>query len=151
MIGLPVREPRAGLPGVGSEGMVLLLSKRYDNCFGKRSKEPAAMTTPILTAIAEQDRDALRELLAEDVRFNSPVRSYTGRDEVVHLLATIGSLQNELRAVRSITFLEFGKLDGVLHESSDADGRVSELTLMLRPLGPLLKVVEEMGKALEAG
>jgi hypothetical protein len=102
----------------------------------------------ILTAIADQDREALRELLAEDVRFNSPVRSYVGREEVVHLLATIGSLQQELRPVRSITFLELGELDGVLYEDRDPSGHVSELTLTLRPLGQLLKAVEQMGRAL---
>jgi hypothetical protein len=106
------------------------------------------MTTPILTAIENQDREALRELLSEDVTFNSPVRSYTGRDEVVHLLATIGSLEGDLRATRSITFVQLGELDGVLHEAWDEDGRLKELTLTLRPLGRLLKTVEEMGRAL---
>jgi hypothetical protein len=132
----------------------LRLSKRYDTASKNEARSIAAMTTPILTAIAAQDRDALHDLLAGDVTFNSPVRSYTGRDEVVHLLATIGSIQDELRPVRSITFVELvkgeRKLDGVLHESRDPDGRVVELTLMLRPLGPLLKAVEEMGAALGA-
>jgi hypothetical protein len=102
----------------------------------------------ILNAIANQDREALRELLADDVTFNSPVRSYTGRDEVAHLLTTIGGLDDDLRATRSITFVQFGKLDGVLHEAWDEDGRLKELTLTLRPLGPLLKTVERMGQAL---
>jgi SnoaL-like protein len=102
----------------------------------------------ILNAIANQDREALSELLAEDVTFNSPVRSYTGRDEVVHLLATIGGLEGDMRATRSITFIQYGKLDGVLHEAWDEDGRLKELTLTLRPLGPLLKTVEKMGQAL---
>jgi SnoaL-like protein len=102
----------------------------------------------ILNAIANRDQEALRELLAEDVTFNSPVRSYTGRDEVVHLLTTIGGLEDDMRATRSITFVQFGKLDGVLHEAWDEDGRLKELTLTLRPLGPLLKTVEKMGQAL---
>jgi hypothetical protein len=102
----------------------------------------------ILSAIANQDRDALHDLLAEDVTFNSPVRSYRGREEVVHLLATIGGLEDEMRATRSITFVQFGKLDGVLHEAWDDDGRLKELTLTLRPLGRLLKAVERMAAAL---
>jgi SnoaL-like domain len=104
---------------------------------------------PTLTAMANQDRDALRELLAEDVTFNSPVRTYQGRDEVIHLLATIGSLEDDLRPTRSITFVQFGELDGVLHESWDDDGHLKELTLTLRPLGQLLKAVDRMGKALD--
>jgi hypothetical protein len=126
----------------------LRLSKRYDTASKNEARSIAAMTTPILTAIAAQDRDALHDLLAEDVTFNSPVRSYTGREEVMHLLATIGSLEGELRPTRSVTFVQFGKLDGVLHETWDDDGRLEELTLTLRPLGPLLKVVEQMGAAL---
>ena len=103
---------------------------------------------PTLTAMANQNRDALRELLAEDVTFNSPVRTYQGREEVIHLLATIGSLEDDLRPTRSITFVQFGELDGVLHESWDDDGHLKELTLTLRPLGQLLKAVDRMGKAL---
>jgi hypothetical protein len=106
------------------------------------------MTTPLITAVSNQDRDELRELLAEDVTFNSPVRSYTGREEVIHLLATIGSLEDDLRPTRSVTFVQFGKLDGVLHEAWDEDGQLKELTLTLRPLGPLLKAVDRMGRAL---
>jgi len=104
---------------------------------------------PTLTAMANQNRDALRELLAEDVTFNSPVRTYQGREEVIHLLATIGSLEDDLRPTRSITFVQFGELDGVLHESWDDDGHLKELTLTLRPLGRLLKAVDRMGKALD--
>jgi hypothetical protein len=102
----------------------------------------------ILRAIERQDRDELRELLAEDVTFNSPVRTYQGRDEVAHLLTTIGTLEDDMRPTRSVTFVQFGKLDGVLHEAWDDDGRLKELTLTLRPLGPLLKAVDRMGKAL---
>jgi hypothetical protein len=104
---------------------------------------------PTLTAMANQNRDALRELLTEDVTFNSPVRTYQGREEVIHLLATIGSLEDDLRPTRSITFVQFGELDGVLHESWDDDGHLKELTLTLRPLGQLLKAVDRMGKALD--
>jgi len=104
---------------------------------------------PTLTAMANQNRDALRELLAEDVTFNSPVRTYQGREEVIHLLATIGSLEDDLRPTRSITFVQFGELDGVLHESWDDDGHLKELTLTLRPLGQLLKAVDRIGKALD--
>jgi len=102
----------------------------------------------ILRAIERQDRDEMRELLAEDVTFNSPVRTYQGRDEVIHLLATIGTLEDDMRPTRSVTFVQFGKLDGVLHEAWDDDGQLKELTLTLRPLGPLLKAVDRMGKAL---
>ncbi len=113
------------------------------------------MSTPIVAAIANRDAAALHDLLAEDVTFNSPVRSYTGRDEVVHLLTTIGGLQEELHATRcvdapgeTVSFIETRGLDGVLDERYDGDGRVTELTLMLRPLSELLDAVKRMGAAL---
>jgi SnoaL-like domain len=113
------------------------------------------MSTPIVAAIANGDAAALHDLLAEDVTFNSPVRSYTGRDEVVHLLTTIGGLQEELRTTRcvdapgeTVSFIETRGLDGVLDERYDGDGRVTELTLMLRPLSELLDAVKRMGAAL---
>jgi hypothetical protein len=111
------------------------------------------MTTPIVTAIAKGDAASLNGLLAEDVTFNSPVRTYTGRDDVVHLLTRIG----ELRATRRVdapgeivSFIEMGELNGVLDERYDTGGRVTELTLMLRPLSELLDAVKQMGAALEA-
>jgi hypothetical protein len=113
------------------------------------------MSTPIVTAIRERDARALNELLAEDVRFNSPVRSYEGRDQVVHLLTTLGGLQTELHATRCVdapgeivSFIEMPGLDGVLDERYDGDGRVTELTLLLRPLSELLDAVKRMGAAL---
>jgi hypothetical protein len=119
------------------------------------------MDTPILTAINEHDTTALHVLLAADVTFNSPVRSYHGRDDVAHLLEGIGRLLDELRVTRRVDtpdetvlfFVASGgerEIDGVLDERRDAAGKVVELTLMLRPLRELLAAVEQMGKALES-
>jgi len=118
------------------------------------------MSTPILTALTERDGAALREQLATDVTFNSPVRSYHGRDDVAHLLELIGGLLADLRVTRlvdapgeTVAFVSAGAgerpLDGVLDERRDDAGQTVELTLMLRPLGALLQAIERMGKALE--
>src|SRR4051794_25083901 len=119
------------------------------------------MSTPILTALTERDGVALREQLATDVTFNSPVRSYHGRDDVAHLLELIGGLLADLRVTRlvdapgeTVAFVSAGAgagerpLDGVLDERRDDAGQTVELTLMLRPLGALLHAIERMGKAL---
>ena len=91
------------------------------------------MSTPILTALTERDGAALREQLAADVTFNSPVRSYHGRDDVAHLLELIGGLLADLRVTRlvdapgeTVAFVSAGAgerpLDGVLDERRDDSG-----------------------------
>jgi hypothetical protein len=115
----------------------------------------------LLTAVRTRDTRALEALVAPDVAFHSPVASYRGRDVVVHLLQTIGGILDEVRPVHRldasderVTFLAArvgdDEADGVLSEVLDADGRVGELRLLLRPLPVLLAAVERMGAALAA-
>jgi SnoaL-like protein len=108
----------------------------------------------LLEAIAMGDRDALAELLAEDVVFHSPVQTYRGRDQVVHLLATVGAVIDDIEVTREldgVTFLAArvgeNPVDGVLHERSDA-AHVVEITLMLRPLAALQAAVAQITRAL---
>ena len=58
--------------------------------------------TTLLDALAGQDARALGELVAEDVRFRSPAADYAGRDDVVHLLATIGGVVSDVRPTRTL-------------------------------------------------
>jgi SnoaL-like domain len=111
----------------------------------------------LLQAIQARDRAALAELLAEDAVFHSPVASYRGRDEVVHLLATIGGVLDDVNVTREVDTVTFvtaqvgdHQLDGMLDEIRDGDGRIAEITLMLRPLAALQAAVERMGRALRA-
>ena len=116
--------------------------------------------TELVQALAESDSAALDRLLADEPRFNSPVRSYDDRADVLHLLTTLGGLFDELRPVRewagaegAATFVSVRvgdrELDGVIEEIHRDDARTAELTLMLRPLGALLGAVKQMGQALE--
>ena len=109
----------------------------------------------LLEAIANRDRDALVELLAEDVVFHSPVQTYRGRNQVVHLLVTAGGVLDRVdvtREVNGVTFLvaqvEEHPVDGVLDQRVDDDGRITEITLMLRPLAQLQAAVARMARAL---
>jgi hypothetical protein len=109
----------------------------------------------LLEAIANRDRDALEELLAGDIVFHSPVQTYRGRQQVVHLLVTIGGILEDLnvtREVDGVTFLtariEEHPMDGVLDQHTDDYGRISEMTLMLRPLAALQAGVARMTRAL---
>jgi hypothetical protein len=109
----------------------------------------------LLEAIAAGDRDGLSSLLADDVVFHSPVQTYRGRDQTVHLLAIVGTVIDEVEATREldgVTFfaasVEEHPVDGVLVEREDAAGHVAEVTLMLRPLAQLQAAVARMTRAL---
>jgi SnoaL-like domain len=101
----------------------------------------------LLSAIAEGDRQALGDMVADDVVFHSPATTYRGRDQVVDLLAIAGSVIGgptptrepiTIGAGETLTFLTTSvgdeQLDGVLVEVRHGDGRIAEITMLLRPL-----------------
>ena len=111
----------------------------------------------LLEAIVAGDRDALVSMFAENVVFHSPVQTYRGRDQVVHLLNVITGILEHVDVTREldgVTFfaaeVEEHPVDGVLHESTDQSGRIAEFTLMLRPLAALQAAVARMARALAA-
>lgn len=113
------------------------------------------MSSELLDAIAGQDREKLEALLADDVVFHSPVQTYRGRDQAVHLLVTVGGVVDDVEATREVdgvTFfaanVEEHPVDGLLDERRDAAGHIAEITLMLRPLAQLQAAVARMARAL---
>ena len=116
--------------------------------------------TALIDALAAGDGESLDRALAREVTFNSPIRTYRDRSDVIHLLSTVRGLFDELRPVREwagpggcATFAtvrsEGRELDAIFEGLHDSEGHVVEVTLMMRPLGRLLGAVERMGKALE--
>jgi hypothetical protein len=112
----------------------------------------------LLQAIRERDRDALAAMVADDVVFHSPATTYRGRDQVVDLLALIGTVLDDVTAtgeVEPVTFvkghMDRDELNGVLVEIRDSDGRIAEITLLLRPLATLQTAVRRMARALAEG
>ena len=117
----------------------------------------------LLEAITARQREALNSMLAEDVVFHSPVQTYRGRAQVIHLLMTIGGVIEDVDVTREldgVTFftaqVEEHPVDGVLveeggrGEGGDAGegGEIAEVTLMLRPLAQLQAAVARMARAL---
>jgi hypothetical protein len=109
----------------------------------------------LLRAITERDREALAAMVGDDVVFHSPATTYRGRDQVVDLLSLVGKVLDDLTATQvleTVTFvkghLDGEELDGVLVEIRDGDGRIAEITLLLRPLATLEKAVRRMARAL---
>ncbi len=112
----------------------------------------------LLSAIRERDREALAAMVADDVVFHSPATTYRGRDQVVDVLALIGGVLEDATATRELETVTFVKghsegeeLDGVLVEITGDDGRIAEITLLLRPLATLQKAVVRMARALAEG
>ena len=119
------------------------------------TREEPSTDSRLLDAISAGDRGALVAMLADEVVFHSPVQTYRGRDQVVHLLITISGVLEHVevkRRVNGVTFfaaqVEEHPVDGVLDEHTDDQGRIAEITLMLRPLASLQAAVARMARAL---
>ena len=112
----------------------------------------------LLEAIVARDREALGALVADDVVFHSPVTTYRGRDQVVDLLVVIGGVFEGITRTREVETVTFVKgraggeeLDGAFVEIKDDDGRIAEITLLLRPLAGIQAGVRLMARALASG
>jgi hypothetical protein len=112
---------------------------------------------PFRLAVESGDLDALRGLLADDVAFYSPVvhKPYRGREIVGQVLAFAAATLADFRYVDEVgdgdrVALIFqarvGDRDvhGVDLVHTDADGRVDELTVMVRPMSGLIALGEAM-------
>jgi hypothetical protein len=109
----------------------------------------------LLEAIDQEDRDGLVELLADDVVFHSPVQTYRSREQILRLLLAIGGIIENVEVTRQldgVTFfaatVEEHPVDGVLVEREVEEGRIAEVTLMIRPLAQLQAAVARMARVL---
>jgi len=118
------------------------------------------MVSSLLPLLRTRDHAAFRELLTEGVRFHSPVRDYEGREDAAHLFVTMSGILEEVEPTRELeagaertTFItgyaRGRRFDGVIDEILDEEGKIDEVTLMLRPLGVLREAVQAMATALE--
>ena len=122
------------------------------------------MTSDAFTAaIKSRDPEALTEALADDVVFRSPVvfRAYEGKP-VVSAILTEGAMK-VFEDFRYVERFEDGdtaalifkarvgdrEVDGLDLLRFDADGKVAELMVMVRPMSGLNALAEAMGRELE--
>jgi len=110
------------------------------------------MAPDVRDLLASAVPDTLRSLLAPSVAFHSPVADYRGRNDVAHLLATIGRCLSDLEpgaqwAMGRRRLEEFTArvgdrpVNGVLIRRVGPEGLIEEATLFLRPLGALQAAV----------
>jgi len=106
------------------------------------------------------DAAGMAELLEPDATFRSPVTEYRGRRRVREVLAAVVQVVADRRLTRLLeapgaTAAAFAASvdgragEGVLLIADSRDGRVAEVTLMVRPLGSLLAGIERMKVLLE--
>ena len=116
------------------------------------------------SAVEAEDKEALTELLAEDVRFLSPAvfRAYEGRD-VVGAILTEGAMRvfedfryrHQLEDGDTATLIFEARvgdreLEGLDLLRFDDEGKVRELTVMVRPLSGLNALAAGMAERFEA-
>jgi SnoaL-like protein len=115
------------------------------------------------SAVEAMDPAAIGEILAPDVRFNSPVvfRPYESR-EVVALILTEGAMK-VFEGFRYTDRFEEGDAAVLVFEARvgdrevqgidllrfDGEGRVRELTVMVRPMSGMHALADAMAKRLE--
>jgi SnoaL-like domain len=113
-------------------------------------------------AVEAHDVDALTDALAEDVLFRSPVvyRPYEGREVVATILSAVARVFEDFEYVQRFESGDRAALifkarvgerevDGLDLLRLDGDGKVSELTVMVRPMSGVQALAESMGEELE--
>jgi hypothetical protein len=112
-------------------------------------------------AVERRDIDAAAALLADDVVFRSPAvfKPYVGADTVGTILRTVFGIFEDFRytdelagdGAHALIFearVGDRELQGLDLIRGDDDGRIAELTVMVRPASGLMALAERMGPAL---
>lgn len=122
---------------------------------------------PFRAAVEARDMDAAVALLADDVEFRSPVvhTPYRGRAAVAPILDAVVQVFEDFEYVREIGAPDAAdhglvfrarvgdlRLEGIDLLHTDADGRIDDFVVMLRPLNATIAVAEAMrAKLMAAG
>jgi ketosteroid isomerase-like protein len=113
-------------------------------------------------AVEGKDFSAVDEVFTEDVTFRSPVvfKPYEGREAVAMILGAVAQVFEDFRytdqvETGDVAVLAFSarvgdrELDGIDHLRFDADGRVREMLVYVRPMSGVNALAEAMGRKLE--
>jgi len=114
-------------------------------------------------AAEAKDFDSARGLFAEDVTFRSPFvhKPYEGLDATAFLLGHVANVFEDFRYIAHVetgdtAVLQFEatvndrQLQGVDILVFNDEGKIAEMTVMVRPMSGLAALGEEMGKRIEA-
>lgn len=121
------------------------------------------MAHPFRIAAETKDLDLLKATLREDVVLHSPIlfRGFEGREAVSFVLGHVAATLEDLTytaellepnavALRFKANVGDRELEGIDLLELDAEGKVAELTVFMRPLSALTAFNERMGQRLGA-
>jgi hypothetical protein len=102
----------------------------------------------LIDAFLSGDAPSAAALLAHDATFHSPIRDYTGAEQIGSVWRAVAGVVADARPTsvhehdgETIAFfagaIKSRPVDGVVRALTDKDGRVSDMTLMLRPWAAL--------------
>lgn len=116
---------------------------------------------PFRRAAEAKDLDLMVDALSEDVVLHSPIlfRGFEGRDMVLAVLSHVAETLEDLTYIDETTgahsiVLRFKarvgdrELEGIDYLTLDDDGRVSDLTVFMRPMSALTAFNERMAQRL---
>ena len=115
-------------------------------------------------AVEARDHDAMVDALADDVVFHSPItfKPFEGREAVAALLGVVMRTFEDFRytdeldgdGVKALVFqarVGDKQIEGLDLLRFDADGKIADFTVMVRPLSATMALAEAVGKGLEHG
>jgi SnoaL-like domain len=113
-------------------------------------------------AVEAKDLDAMREALADDVVFHSPItfKPFEGRESVSMLLGVVFRTFEDFRYtdeldrddVKALVFkarVADKEVEGLDLLRIDGEGKIADFTVMVRPLSGAMALAEAVGKGLE--
>lgn len=121
--------------------------------------------TDFRSAVERSDLPAMRDLLADDVVFHSPAvfHGFHGKQTVGGLLEQVVDTFQDFRYVDALDGTDSAThalvfearvgdkaLQGIDILTPGADGRIADLTVMIRPFSGLVALMQELGPKLEA-
>ncbi|MGV0850317.1 nuclear transport factor 2 family protein [Mycolicibacterium phlei] len=117
------------------------------------------MATGFRAAVEAGDLDAVLDLVSDDVVFRSPVvfTPYVGKDALRQILSAVLQVFEDFRYLREFGSPESGdhalmfaarvgdkEVEGCDFLRIDASGKITELTVMVRPMKAMLALAERM-------
>jgi hypothetical protein len=120
----------------------------------------APVSDDVVHAFLAGDLSSVERRLAPDAVFRSPVTDYVGPDNIMPVLTALNEIltgtrvMSELAGSGETAVLYAGRVGsrevhGMLHVETTLDGRISCITMMVRPLEALLEGVDLMREKLQ--
>lgn len=115
----------------------------------------------LIDAFADPSSAGVEQTFDDDIRFRSPFADYAGRADVAHLVALIRNVLVKVEPVRQLHEQEVTislfearvaeeDVQGFLFEERDANGRLVDVMLTIRPYGGLRASMKAMQARMEA-